>query len=161
MYKRQKVGLVWAGNSKHKNDANRSVGFERFQPLLDTKGVDFYSLQVGERSRDIGAPGLSGLDGKIFDLGKDLGDFADTAAAVGQLDLVITVDTSVAHLAGALGTPVWTLLPWVPDWRWRLDRDDSPWYPTMRLFRQPAAGDWDAVIGEVGAALRDQVEGGS
>ena len=156
-----KVGLVWAGNSKHKNDANRSVGFERFQPLLDIKGVDFYSLQVGERSRDIGAPGLSGLDGKISDLGKDLGDFADTAAAVGQLDLVITVDTSVAHLAGALGTPVWTLLPWVPDWRWLLDRDDSPWYPTMRLFRQPAAGDWDAVIGEVGAALRDQVEGGS
>ena len=156
-----KVGLVWAGNSKHKNDANRSVGFERFQPLLDIKGVDFYSLQVGERSRDIGAPGLSGLDGKIFDLGKDLGDFADTAAAVGQLDLVITVDTSVAHLAGALGTPVWTLLPWVPDWRWLLDRDDSPWYPTMRLFRQPAAGDWDAVIDEVGAALRDQVEGGS
>ena len=156
-----KVGLVWAGNSKHKNDANRSVGFERFQPLLDIKGVDFYSLQVGERSRDIGAPGLSGLDGKISDLGKDLGDFADTAAAVGQLDLVITVDTSVAHLAGALGTPVWTLLPWVPDWRWLLDRDDSPWYPTMRLFRQPAAGDWDAVIDEVGAALRDQVEGGS
>jgi len=151
-----KVGLVWAGNPKHKNDANRSVGFEQFQPLLDMEGIDFYSLQVGERSRDIGAPGLSGLDGKISDLGKDLGDFADTAAAIGQLDLVITVDTSVAHLAGALAKPVWTLLPWVPDWRWLLDRDDSPWYPTMRLFRQPAAGDWDAVIGEVRAALRDR-----
>ena len=124
-------------------------------------------LKYAEADRQSGPPidektsCLSGLDGKISDLGKDLGDFADTAAAVGQLDLVITVDTSVAHLAGALGTPVWTLLPWVPDWRWLLDRDDSPWYPTMRLFRQPAAGDWDAVIGEVGAALRDQVEGGS
>ncbi len=147
-----KVGLVWAGNPKHKNDANRSVGFERFQPLLDMEGIDLYSLQVGERGGD---------NNKLTDLGKDLGDFADTAAAIGQLDLVITVDTSVAHLAGALGKPVRTLLPWLPDWRWQRDRDDTPWYPTMRLFRQPAAGDWDAVIGEVGAALRDQAEGGS
>ncbi len=157
-----KVGLVWGGDPKHKNDANRSLGFERFTPLLDMEGVDFYSLQVGERGGDIrNNQALGGLEGKITDLGKGLSDFADTAAAVGQLDLVITVDTSVAHLAGALGAPVWTLLPWVPDWRWLLDRDDSPWYPTMRLFRQPAAGDWDAVIGEVGAALRDQAEGGS
>ena len=155
-----KVGLVWAGDPKHKNDANRSLGFERFQPLLDIKGVDFYSLQVGERGGDIrNNQALGGLEGKITDLGKSLSDFADTAAAVGQLDLVITVDTSVAHLAGALAKPVWTLLPWVPDWRWLLDRDDSPWYPTMRLFRQPAAGDWDAVFKDLGAALGQLAEG--
>ena len=157
-----KVGLVWAGDPKHKTVTNRSLGFERFTPLLDMEGIDFYSLQVGERGGDIrNNQALGGLEGKITDLGKSLNDFADTAAAVGQLDLVITVDTSVAHLAGALGAPVWTLLPWVPDWRWLLDRDDSPWYPTMRLFRQPAAGDWDAVIGEVGTALGEQAAGGS
>ena len=157
-----KVGLVWAGNPKHKNDANRSIDFERFTPLLDMESVDFYSLQVGERGGDIrNNQALGGLEGKIVDLGQDLGDFAATAAAIGQLDLVITVDTSVAHLTGALGAPVWTLLPWVPDWRWLLNRDDSPWYPTMRLFRQQTAGDWDAVIGEVVAALGDQAAGGS
>lgn len=151
-----KVGLVWAGNPKHKNDANRSVDLGRFAPLLDMDGVDFYSLQAGERSGDIAA---QGLDGKIIDLGRDLGDFADTAAVVGQLDLVITVDTSMAHLCGALGIPVWTLLPWVPDWRWLLDRDDSPWYPAMRLLRQPALGDWDAVFEDLGQALGDQAPG--
>ena len=155
-----KVGLVWAGNPKHKNDANRSLGFDKFKPLLDMEGVDFYSLQVGGRGGDIrDNQALGGLEGKITDLGKDFGDFADTAAVVGQLDLVITVDTSMAHLAGALGVPVWTLLPWVPDWRWLLDRDDSPWYPTMRLFRQPAAGGWDAVFGEVDQALGDLIKG--
>ena len=89
----------------------------------------------------------------MADLRPHLNDFSDTAAAVAQLDLVISVDTSVAHLAGALGKPVWVLLPFCPDWRWLLERDDSPWYPTARLFRQPRIGDWDSVIAQVGDAL--------
>src|SRR5204863_3354138 len=112
-------------------------------PLLAVEGVSFFSLQKGERAGDILA---SGLAGRIVDLGPALGDFADTAAAVSCLDLVISVDTAVAHLAGALAKPVWTLLPFAPDWRWLMEREDSPWYPTMRLLRQPVPGDWASVI---------------
>ena len=153
-----KVGLAWAGNPEHKNDRNRSIDLERLAPLLDTPGCAFYSLQVGA-GRD--AIGRLRLGDRISDLGQGFRDFADTAAAVVALDLVIAVDTSVAHLAGALAKPVWTLLPRVPDWRWLMDRDDSPWYPTMRLFRQKTAGDWPGVVAAVAAALRDRAAQGA
>ncbi len=145
-----KVGLVWAGSPTHKNDRNRSLGLAALAPLLAVEGVSFFSLQKGAAAEEVAA---SGLAGRLSDLGPELGDFADTAAAVSCLDLVIAVDTAVAHLAGALGKPVWTLLPFAPDWRWLLDRADSPWYPTMRLYRQPAAGDWASVLERVAADL--------
>jgi len=156
------VGIAWQGNPSYKSDRVRSIPLRFFEPLSKIPGVRLISLQkhdgldqLKDLPPDMTVEALS----DDFDDGPDA--FIDTAAVMTGLDLIITSDTAVPHLAGALGTPVWTLLPWVPDWRWLLNRDDSPWYPTMRLFRQPAAGDWDAVIGEVGAALRDQFEGGS
>jgi len=144
-----KVGLVWAGNPQHKNDRNRSVAIELLAQLLDAPGVHWYSLQVGERSAD-----LARLpSGNIVNLADGLTDFAETAAAISALDLVISVDTAAAHLAGALGKPVWLLVPFTPDWRWLLGRADSPWYPTARLFRQPARGDWERVVSDVRVAL--------
>ena len=110
-----------------------------------------FSLQKGERSTELAASGMAATD-----LGIMLNDFADTAAAIARLDLVITVDTSVAHLAGALGKPTWVLLPLVPDWRWLLMRDDTPWYPNMRLFRQQQAGDWVAVFERMATALNQR-----
>lgn len=147
---RPAIGVAWAGNARHANDRNRSLPVSLLAPLAARTDVHLVSLQVGARAGDAAAAGLAG---RIEDVSADLGDFSDTASLVAALDLVITVDTSVAHLAGALGRPVWTLLPVVPDWRWLLERSDSPWYPTMRLFRQPARGDWSAVIEAVGAAL--------
>ena len=138
-----RVGLVWAGNPSHKNDANRSMPLELLRPLLECEGVDFFSLQVGERSQDIVS---LGLQQRVQDLSPKLQDFGDTAAALSQLDLLICVDTSIAHVAGALGFPVWLLLPWMPDWRWLLERDDSPWYPSMRLLRQRSYRDWGSVV---------------
>ncbi|OAF04824.1 hypothetical protein AYJ54_23585 [Bradyrhizobium centrolobii] len=141
------VGFVWAGNPEHENDHNRSIPFARMMALFAVDGIRWFSLQVGARTADLtGAPG-------IVDLAPQLHDFSETAAAISTLDLVITIDTSVAHLAGALGKPVWLLLPHAPDWRWLLARSDSPWYPTMRLFRQARRGDWDEVIAQVQAAL--------
>jgi tetratricopeptide (TPR) repeat protein len=144
----RRVGIVWAGNPDHENDHNRSIAFAHLRPLLGNKAVQFYSLQVGPSSAD-----LSQTETGIIDLSSRLEDFGETAAAIDALDLVITVDTAVAHLAGALGKPVWLLLPYVPDWRWLLERDDSPWYPTMRLFRQSRRGDWDEVIARVAQEL--------
>ncbi|HEY9647172.1 MAG TPA: tetratricopeptide repeat protein, partial [Chroococcidiopsis sp.] len=145
-----KVGIVWAGNPTHRGDRYRSATVEDFEPLLALEAIAFYSLQVGTRADDI----LPYRDRyAIHDLSPSLKDFADTAAAIQQLDLVITVDTSVAHLAGALGKPVWVLLTHAPDWRWMLHREDSPWYPTARLFRQTQRGDWSTVIERVKAAL--------
>jgi len=129
-----KVGVVWAGNPRHKGDRQRSLSAGAVLPRLVTPGVQLYSLQTEPRAED--GPVLSALGTDIIDLASTLGDFADTAAAVAALDLVIAVDTSVAHLAGALARPVWMLLPYALDWRWLRDRADSPWYPTMRLFRQ-------------------------
>ncbi|MDP7281598.1 MAG: glycosyltransferase family 9 protein, partial [Candidatus Poribacteria bacterium] len=132
------------------NDKNRSIDLQQFKPLLSRNDCRFYSLQVGRESdqqRQIFE------QYQVVDLSPQLTDFALTAAAIQQLDLVITVDTSVAHLAGALGKPVWTLLPYIPDWRWLLDRDDSPWYPSMRLFRQTQAGDWPGVFARASKAL--------
>ncbi|MCC7498447.1 MAG: glycosyltransferase family protein [Bryobacterales bacterium] len=141
--RRRRVGLAWAGNPRHPNDRNRSMPLARLKPLLEMDGVQWFSLQKGGDGSGAGS----------FDLGPLLTDLEQTAAAIEQLDLVISVDTVVAHLAGALGRPVWLLAPFAPDWRWMLDRSDSPWYPSMRLFRQRRRGDWDGVIGEVRRAL--------
>jgi len=141
-----RVGLAWSGNANHKDDHNRSVPLDRMASLFDVPNIQFVNLQKEMRASD--AATLE-ADARIVNVGRDFGDFTDTAAAVANVDLVISVDTSVAHLAGALGKPVWVLVPFCPDWRWLLDRDDSPWYPTARLFRQPAIGDWDSVIGQV------------
>jgi tetratricopeptide (TPR) repeat protein len=148
-----RIGLVWKGNAAHTNDADRSLpGLASLAPLWSVSGASFVSLQKGagevEAARAIiGQP--------LLHLGGEIRDFADTAAIISQLDLVITVDTAIAHLAGALGKPVWVLLPYIgTDWRWLLDRDDSPWYPrVMRLFRQAEPGNWDAVIEHLTGAL--------
>lgn len=143
----RRVGLVWQGNPNHRNDLNRSLPPKLLEPLFRHSGFQFLSLQKGgDRSQ---------IPAGITDLGPLLSNFAETAAAIACLDLVISVDTAVAHLAGALGKPVWTLLPYAPDWRWLLHRDDSPWYPSMRLFRQPIAGDWPSVVHEVSKALKE------
>ncbi len=141
-----RVGLVWSGNPRHKNDRSRSLPFDMLAPLVAIPGVDFISLQKEPRQADAEALARCG---NVLDLGPKLQDFADTAAVISLLDLVITVDTSIAHLAGALGKPVWIMLPTRVDWRWLLDREDLPWYPTARLFRQRRAGDWPDVIARV------------
>jgi hypothetical protein len=123
---------------------------EKLLPLFSMPGVAFYSLQIqpeGGPPKALRNAGL--LDAGIIDLTASIADFADTAALISELDLIITVDTAVAHLAGALGRSVWTLLPFVSEWRWSRDTEDTPLYPTMRLFRQPAPGDWDSVIHRV------------
>ncbi|MFO6421646.1 tetratricopeptide repeat protein [Hylemonella sp. W303a] len=151
-----KVGLVWKGNPNFENDAERSLpGLATLAPLGQTPGVAFFSLQKGEGEDEAQNP-PAGL--ALTPLGGELKDFADTAAVITHLDLVITVDTAVAHLAGALNQPCWVLLPWhLPDWRWLLDRDDSPWYPgVVRLFRQTSMGDWPSVVARVARALRDK-----
>ncbi len=147
-----KVGLVWAGNPKLKFGHSRSCPIGTFLPLAERGDITFYSLQKGESEEQ--AKNLS-EDMKLIDYMDDVMDFSDTAALVENLDLVISIDTAVAHLAGALGKPVWVLLPVVPDWRWMTTREDSPWYPTMRLFRQPTAGDWESVINHIRDALND------
>jgi tetratricopeptide (TPR) repeat protein len=152
-----RVGLVWSGSPTHENDRRRSMSLRDMLPLSVIDDVAFYSLQRGPAARQIDEDGF----GKILvDLTPVLGDMLDTAAAILGLDIVITVDTAVAHLAGALGKPVWVMLPFAPDWRWMLHRDDSPWYPTVRLFRQPTPGDWEGVIGAVAGALRVAVSQG-
>ncbi len=146
-----KVGLVWAGKPSHKNDHNRSLEFESLVGLLGLRDIFFFSLQFGPRSGDLRA---AGCDGLITDLSESIKDFADTAIVLEVLDLLITVDTSPAHLAGALGKPVWVLLPYVPDWRWLLDRDDSPWYPSLQLFRQDRPNDWSKPLRRLAEALK-------
>ncbi|MGA2127269.1 MAG: tetratricopeptide repeat protein [Xanthobacteraceae bacterium] len=145
-----KVGLVWAGNPEHANDLRRSLDLAALAPLLAAPSVSFASLQVGPRAADLRK---SRAAANVLDLSAGLTDFVETAAAIEQLDLIITVDTSVAHLAGALGKPTWLLLPWVTDWRWLLGREDSPWYPTMRLFRQRRDQPWAEIVVRVAAEL--------
>ncbi|OLL32556.1 sulfotransferase [Burkholderia sp. SRS-W-2-2016] len=153
-----KVGLVWAGENRahvaelRKIDARRSLTFERFAPLLDVPNVRFFSVQKGMAAPQLAA---SELRERVADYTDELRDFADTAALVANLDLVISVDTSTAHLAGALATPVWVLNRFDTCWRWLLARSDTPWYPHARLFRQPALGDWDSVIEAVRDALSE------
>ncbi|MCY7323735.1 MAG: tetratricopeptide repeat protein, partial [Phormidesmis sp. CAN_BIN36] len=139
-----KVGFVWGGNSKNGTDRDRSITLTELLPLLSLAGVEFHSLQKG-RSEELQQFLVAHPEITIVDLDPQLEDFADTAAAIAQLDLVISVDTSVAHLAGAMGKPVWILLNAVPDWRWFLGRTDSPWYPTARLFRQRSLRNWSNV----------------
>jgi Flp pilus assembly protein TadD len=149
-----RVGLAWAGNPRHINDLRRSVGLERLKPLLGVPGVSFVSLQVGPRAGDV----ASLPSATLLDVSAELSDFAETAGAIVNLDLVIAVDTAVVHLAGALGRPVWIVLPFSPDWRWLLDRDDSPWYPTARLYRQRAPGGWDEVVARVATDLQARAQ---
>lgn len=149
-----KVGLAWSGNPEHQNDRNRSCALEILSPLAQVKNVQFFSLQKGRGSEEVKSP-VQGLG--MIDLTDQIQDFSDTAALIENLDLVVSVDTVVAHLAGALGKRVWTLLPYSPDWRWLLEREDSPWYPTMHLYRQPKPGDWTAVIQRATADLEDLV----
>jgi tetratricopeptide (TPR) repeat protein/SAM-dependent methyltransferase len=147
-----RVGLVWAGMPDHPRDWARSMPLAMLEPLLDLQGVHFFSLQVG-------APAAQRMEWpQITELAPGPANLADTAAKILQLDLVIAVDTAVAHLAGALGKPVWVMLPWVPDWRWLLEREDSPWYPSMRLFRQSERGAWAPVVVRVREALAQIAE---
>nr|WP_290226605.1 tetratricopeptide repeat protein [Trichocoleus desertorum] len=148
-----KVGFVWSGNPENRNNHNRSCTAGDFRFLLDIPGVTLYSLQKAAQPEELAQVGEVG--DRLQDLNPQLQDFGDTAAAIAQLDLVITVDTAVAHLAGALGKPVWVLLSFAPDWRWMLEREDTPWYPTMRLFRQSQVGNWAEVFARVGAELRE------
>jgi len=151
---RPRIGLVWSGNPTNPRDHIRSIGFNSFLSLLDIN-TTFISLQ-----KDVRAADAMVLNGRrdLLHFGDELRNFSDTAALISNLDLVITVDTSVAHLAGALAKPVWVLLSFLGDWRWLCDREDSPWYPTARLFRQGATRAWDNVIARVHAALDDFVE---
>jgi len=144
-----RVGLAWAGSVGSVNDRRRSIDPSYFLPLSGVKGVRFVSLQKERRSTQSEPP----AELRLIDQTAELGDFADTAALIKNLDLVISADTAVAHLAGAMGKLTCLLLPFAPDWRWQLDRSDTPWYPKMRLFRQPEFGDWDSVFREVTKSL--------
>jgi tetratricopeptide (TPR) repeat protein len=145
------VGIVWAGRPEHQNDRNRSCRLEQFARLAEIPGVRLIGLQKGPAASQADETALAR---RVLNLGGELQDFADTAALISHLDLIISVDTAVVHLAGAMGKPVWVLLPFVPDWRWMLNREDSPWYPTMRLFRQHRPGDWPDVFDRLAAALQ-------
>jgi tetratricopeptide (TPR) repeat protein len=157
-----KIGIAWQGSPKYRSDAQRSIPLEQFEPLARVPGVQLYSLQKGAGAEQLGRVAARFA---VVDLGGRLdettGPFLDTAAAIKNLDLVISSDTSIPHLAGALGAPVWLALPCAPDWRWLLDRDDSPWYPSMRLFRQPARGDWQSVFRRMAAELEQIVSAGA
>jgi hypothetical protein len=147
----RKVGLAWSGSPHNMNNRKRSLPLDALAPLGQVPGTRFYSLQVGPAAA---AAAAAPAKLQIIDLTASIRDFADTAALVELLDLVITVDTSIAHLAGAMNAPTWVLLAHSPDWRYHLGRSDNPWYPSQRLFRQQRAGEWEQVVQEVAAALR-------
>jgi tetratricopeptide (TPR) repeat protein len=148
-----RIGVVWGGNPDFSNDRSRSIGLAPLQGLFATPGFQFVSLQKDLRGGD---EEILRNHPQVIHLGDKLADFSDTAAIVSSLDLVISSDTAPVHLAGALGRPVWVLLDHVSDWRWMLNRDDSPWYPTARLFRQKVAGDWGGVVQEIAAAVKSE-----
>jgi hypothetical protein len=154
---RLKVGLVWAGRPQQWDDRKRSISLGALAPLARAPGVHFYSLQVGDAAAQAAAP-PAGM--RLIDHTARIADFSDTAALAGQLDLLVTIDTSVAHLGGAMGLPTWVLIAHAPDWRYHLERSDNPWYPTMRLFRQPRDGDWTDAIEAVAEALAQRAGGG-
>jgi hypothetical protein len=147
----RRIGLVWAGGRDHVNDRNRSASLIHFKPLAELPGIDWVSLQLGEPAGQIETAEWS-LEAPLT----DGAGFAETAAIIQGLDLVIAVDTSVAHLAGAMGKSTWLLLSYAPEWRWLLERADTPWYPTMRLFRQRSLGDWAGLVADVVEALRSK-----
>jgi len=153
---RLKVGLVWAGSSSHPRDRDRSIPLEQLRPWFDVPDVAWFSYQVGPRQADIADLGLKAT---LPDLGRLQPDLYEAARVLAGLDLLITVDTAACHLAGALGFPVWLLLARVPDWRWGMTGATTPWYPSMRLFRQPEIGAWQPVIREVRAALAEALAG--
>jgi ADP-heptose:LPS heptosyltransferase len=146
----RRIGIGWAGNPAFVYDAERSLGLTRMLPLLSRTDVQFVSIQKDLREEDAD---ILRAHPQIKLVGDAIDSFADTAALIASLDLVISSDTSVVHLAGALGKPVWILLQFVPDWRWLLDRTDCPWYPTARLFRQADRDRWDPVVADVARAL--------
>ena len=149
-----KVGLVWAGNPNHPHDLDRSIPLKKILPILGVKGAKYFSLQKDLR---LGDKEMLDVNSQIVRLDEEIDDFQDTAAIMMSLDLMVSVDTSIVHLAGALNRPIWVLLPTNPDWRWLLDRSDSPWYPTARLFRQMSRGEWPTVIDDVCAKLEKSV----
>lgn len=154
--RRLRVGVVWAGNPATSRDRFRSPGFASVEPLFTVPGVDFVILQVGPRRAALEA---YSLPANVHDLGPEIGDLMDTAAIMSGLDLVISSCTGPLHLAGALGVPVWALLAFAPHFPWLLDRDDTLWYPSMRLYRQNEPGlDWSAVIARVAADLQGLAE---
>jgi Tfp pilus assembly protein PilF len=146
----RRIGIAWAGRPTHTNDRNRSTALATLAPLSQLKKTVLVSLQKGPAQAQIGA---YWGHAPLVNMGPEIGDFADTMAILDNLDLVVSVDTSVAHLAGAMGKPVFLMLPFAPDWRWLLDRSDSPWYPGMRLFRQPKPQQWGPVVAEIAAEL--------
>jgi hypothetical protein len=150
-----KVGIAWAGNPDFGGDCDRSILLKNMLPVTRIDGIEFFSLQKDLREGD---DELLNANPCIVRLDNQIDDFRDTAAIMMGLDLVISSDTSIVNLAGALGRPVWVLLSSMPDWRWLLDRNDSPWYPTARLFRQANAGDWITVVNDVCAALKQLVD---
>jgi ADP-heptose:LPS heptosyltransferase len=145
-----KVCLVWAGRPTHLNDANRSITLDMLKPLAEAE-VTFLSIQKGP-TEDQAADPPDGM--KLVNLSPEIADFEDTAAILSAADLLISVDSSPVHLAGALGRPAWVMLPFSPDWRWLMNRDDTPWYPSVRLFRQTSPGDWPGVIQRAAEALK-------
>jgi tetratricopeptide (TPR) repeat protein len=148
----RKIGLVWRGNPEHTGARNRDCPARLLDPLFEVPDCRFFGLQLTEGVDDIATMRARGCP--IVDLAAELGDFHETAALIEALDLLITVDTAAAHLAGALGRPAWVMLPFAADWRWLLEREDSPWYPSLRLFRQATPGDWRDVVERVAGALR-------
>jgi len=152
-----KIGIGWQGNPKYRGDRQRSIPLAQFAPLARLDGVQLFSLQKGPGTEQLhqGAGGFP-----VTDLGSRAGDFMDAAAVIRSLDLIMTADTALAHLAGALGVPVWVALPFAPEWRWLLQREDSPWYPTMRLFRQTEPGQWQGVFERMARAVGKMLAAG-
>ena len=149
----RRIGLAWAGRPTHKNDRNRSVALNRLSAITSVDAVTFIALQVGEAQAQV-----SRYFGRapLVNLGPEIDDFADSMAVIDGLDLVVTVDTAIAHLAGAMGKTVFIMLPFTSDWRWLEGRSDTPWYPTARLFRPPAPRDWDAMAAAVAVAVTER-----
>lgn len=150
-----RIGVCWAGSSTHRHDRHRSIALEDFRDMFVGVNAQLISLRRHDGLRDTGEPAVDQAWPAVFDPSRLLNDYNDTAACIEGMNLVVTVDTSVAHLAACMGKPVWLMLPYVPDWRWLLERADTPWYPSVRLFRQHTYGDWQPVLAEVRQALLD------